>query len=99
MHPLSPDLHPPWPLQVFCPLQEWVPLSASVWIDVPAVPVLLVALAASAAEPLRSPATAAVRIAVLVVFFMVYYVSGFLVRFDAVSDRSWIKGAGIEEGS
>ena len=71
LQPLSPDLQPPCPLQEFCPLQEWVPLSAGVWIDVPGDPVLLEVLAAIAAEPLRSPAIAAPRIAVFVVFCMV----------------------------
>lgn len=41
LQPLSPLLQPPWPLQAFCPLHAWVPLSAIVTTDVPALPMVV----------------------------------------------------------
>ena len=67
---LSPDLHPPWPLQLLWPLQEFCPLSA---MTVTFVPALADVAAAKAGDEPRIPAMAAVAMSDFVVIFILSY--------------------------
>jgi len=68
LHPLSPDLHPPWPLQPFWPLQEFLPLSSMTVTFAPAL--LDPFAAANAGEAPSIPVIAAVAMSAFVVVFI-----------------------------
>jgi hypothetical protein len=83
LQPLSLDLHPPWPLQSFLPLQECLPVSWKLLCRCTAVPTFELALTLGcpfgwptgwalrrAEVPPNKPVTAAVRMRVLTLLFI-----------------------------
>jgi hypothetical protein len=84
LHPLSPDLQPPLPLQVFLPLQELLSVALSAKETpgcVICVPLFSLAFAWEARMPLVRPAIAAPAINALGVFIVRCSVSVFVLFF------------------